>query len=116
MSTCESTRCIRELLARTASLGLAGVAVLGCTGTDDPLQVNSTVQPSVLVSQTPLDGATVPKYVDRLPLLSTNRVDGTQSVAVHMEEFQQKMLPGSMYSGLASPFRNGTFMWGYEVG
>src|SRR5215831_4609502 len=111
MSTCESTRCIRELLARTASLGLAGIAVLGCT--DDPLQVNSQEQPSVVVAQTPLDGATVPKYVDRLPLLSTNRVDGTQTVTVHMEEFQQKMLPGSMYSNLASPFRNGTFMWGY---
>jgi FtsP/CotA-like multicopper oxidase with cupredoxin domain len=115
MSTCASTRYIHELLARTASLGLAGIAVLGCTG-DEPLQVNSKVQGSVTAPQTALDGATVPKYVDRLPLLSTNRVDGTQSVTVHMEEFQAKVLPASMYSGLASPFRNGTFQWGYEVG
>jgi FtsP/CotA-like multicopper oxidase with cupredoxin domain len=115
MSTCESTRCLRELLARTTTLGLAGVAVLGCIGGDEPLQVNAKQQASVLVPQTPLDGATVPKYVERLPLLSTNRVSGTSTVTVHMEEFQQKMLPASMYANLAAPFRNGTFMWGYEV-
>jgi spore coat protein A, manganese oxidase len=115
MSTCASTRYVRELLARTASLGLASVAVLGCTG-DEPLQVSSKAQPSVTAPQTALDGATVPKYVDRLPLLSTDRVDGTRSVTVHMEEFQAKVLPASMYSNLASPFRNGTFQWGYEVG
>jgi spore coat protein A len=115
MSTCESIRYVRELLARTASFGLAGIAVLACTGTDDPLQVTATAQPSVLVPQTPLDGATVPKYVERLPLLSGSRVDGTRAVTVHMEEFQQKILPASMYSRLAAPFNNGTFLWGYEV-
>lgn len=115
MSTCESTRYVRELLARTASLGLAGVALLGCTGGDDPLQVTATAQPSVLVPQTPLDGAAVPKYVERLTTLSDDRVDGTRTVTVHMEEFQQKILPASMYSRLPAPFNNGTFLWGYEV-
>src|SRR5215467_11307873 len=103
MSTCEGTGYISKLLARTASLGFAGVAVLGCT-VDDPLRVSSSAQPSVLVAQTPLDGATVPKYVSRLTTLSGSRQDGTRSVSVDMEEFQQKMLPSSMYSNLAAPF------------
>jgi len=125
MSKCEGTRYVRvaesppvdlrHLLARAASLGLAGVAVLGCMGHDEPLAVSSNTAPSVIVPQTPLDGATVPKYVEPLRTLSSSRVDGTQSVKVDMEEFQQKMLPAAMYANLPAPFNNGTFLWGYEV-
>jgi FtsP/CotA-like multicopper oxidase with cupredoxin domain len=115
MSTCEGTRYLSDLLARAASLGLVGVAVLGCTGGDEPLQVSSNTAPSVLVPQTPLDGATIPKYVDRLPTLGSNRVDGTRSVSIDMHEFQQKLLPNSVYSGLPSPFNAGTFLWGYQL-
>src|SRR5215475_7296954 len=115
MSTCEGTRYLSDLLARAASLGLAGVAVLGCTGGDEPLQVSSNTAAAVLQPQTPLDGATIPKYVDRLPTLSGNRVDGTKSVSVNMTEFQQKMLPSSVYSNLPGPFNNGTFVWGYAL-
>ena len=115
MSTCEGTRYLSDLLARAASLGLAGVAVLGCTTGDDPLQVSSNTAAAELQPQTPLDGATVPKYVDRLPTLSGSRVDGTRSVSVDMHEFQQKMLPSSVYSNLPSPFNAGTFMWGYQL-
>jgi FtsP/CotA-like multicopper oxidase with cupredoxin domain len=100
------------LLGLVGVLGLAGP---GCTGDDEPLQVTAQAQPSVIVPQTPLDGATVPKYVERLPLLGADRVDGTQSVTVHMEEFQQKMLPAAMHTGMAAPFNRGTFLWGYEV-
>jgi len=32
-----------------------------------------------------------------------------------MLEFQQKILPASVYSGLASPFNQGTYVWGYQV-
>ena len=115
MSTCESTRYFREWLARAASLGLAGVAALGCTSGDEPLHVSSNTAPSVIVPQTPLDGAAIPKYVDRLPTLSGSRVDGTRTVTVDMKEFQQKMLPSSVYSGLPAPFNAGTFQWGYSV-
>ena len=115
MSTCVGTRYLSDLLARAASLGLAGVAVLGCTAGDDPLQVSSNTAAAVLQPQTPLDGATVPKYVTRLTTLSGSRVDGTRSVAIDMHEFQQKMLPNSVYSNLPSPFNNGTFVWGYQA-
>jgi spore coat protein A, manganese oxidase len=115
MSTCERTRYLSEYLARAASLGLAAVAVLGCTGGDEPLHVSSNTAAAVLQSQTPLDGATVPKYVTRLTTLSGNRVDGTRSVTVNMTEFQQKILPNSVYANLPAPFNNGTFVWGYAV-
>jgi FtsP/CotA-like multicopper oxidase with cupredoxin domain len=32
-----------------------------------------------------------------------------------MQEFQQKVLPASFYASLPAPFRNGTFLWGYNV-
>jgi FtsP/CotA-like multicopper oxidase with cupredoxin domain len=100
---------------RIAYAGLASVFAFGCTGSDEPERLSSSEAPSVLVAQTPLDGATVPKYVEPLTLLGSARADGTQAVRVSMEEFQQKILPASMYSGLPAPFNNGTFQWGYEV-
>ena len=104
-----------RLLARTALLGIAGVSALGCIGHDDPLQVNSSVSPSVIVPQTPLDGATIPKYVEPLTTLGGARVSGTSTVHVDMVEFQQKLLPASIYSGMSAPFNAGTFLWGYRV-
>jgi FtsP/CotA-like multicopper oxidase with cupredoxin domain len=32
-----------------------------------------------------------------------------------MQEFQQKVLPASLYSGLQFPFNTGTYLWGYKV-
>jgi FtsP/CotA-like multicopper oxidase with cupredoxin domain len=97
------------------SLSLAGIAALGCTGSDEPLHVSTNTAPSVLVPQIPLDGATIPKYVTRLTTLGGNRVDGTGTVTVDMEEFQEQVLPSSMYANLPAPFHHGTFLWGYEV-
>ncbi|HEX3758547.1 MAG TPA: multicopper oxidase domain-containing protein [Kofleriaceae bacterium] len=115
MRTCEGTRYVSDLLTRAASLGLAGVAALGCTATDEPLRVSSTTGASELVAQTPLDGGTIPKYVDRLPTLGSSRVDGTRTVNIDMHEFQQKLLPASVYASLPAPFNAGTFVWGYQA-
>jgi FtsP/CotA-like multicopper oxidase with cupredoxin domain len=98
-----------------AYVGLGGVFMLGCMGNDDPERIGATGQPSVLVAQAPLDGATVPKYVAPLTQLGGSRVDGTRTIRVSMVEFQQKMLPASVYAGLPAPFNNGTFVWGYQV-
>src|SRR5262245_49904344 len=114
MSTCEGTRYVSDVLARAASLGLAGLATLGC-GDDDHRHVSANPPPPVIEPQMPLDGATIPKFVDPLPTLSDNRVDGTRPVAIDMEEFQQKMLPSSVYADLPAPFNAGTFLWGYDV-
>jgi FtsP/CotA-like multicopper oxidase with cupredoxin domain len=100
---------------RIAYAGLAGAVTFGCTVRDEPEQVSSTAAPSVLVAQTPLDGATVPKYVEPVPTFSGSRANGTATVTVDMVEFQQKILPASMYAGLPAPFNAGTFQWGYKV-
>ncbi|MGE3172753.1 MAG: multicopper oxidase family protein [Planctomycetota bacterium] len=65
--------------------------------------------------QTPLDCTTIPKYVDPLPHFAGARVDGTQPLTITMSEFQQDVLPASMYAGLPSPYDRGTWVWGYGV-
>jgi FtsP/CotA-like multicopper oxidase with cupredoxin domain len=67
---------------------------------------------STLIPQTALPGKNVPKYGDPLPTRA--RVSST-SISVSMEEFQQKVLPASVYSALPGPFNAGTFVWGYNL-
>jgi spore coat protein A len=93
------------------ALGLSVGLVLGCAAQGDAIGVLD--EPSVRTPQDPLDGATVPKYVDAVPVLP--RVDGTRHVTADMVEFQQKILPATMYAGLPAPFNAGTFQWGYNL-
>ena len=70
---------------------------------------------SAYAAQVPLPGAAIPKYVDELPQPPrVNGAAGTQ-VVLRLEEFQQKVLPASFYSGLPGPWRNGTFVWSYTA-
>ena len=69
---------------------------------------------SVQVPQSPLLGNLITKYLDPLPTFAGSRITRT-SMVVSVEEFQQKVLPANMYSRLAFPFRNGTYVWGYRV-
>src|SRR5689334_8771033 len=55
-----------------------------------------------LVPQTPLPAKNIPKFVDPLPTFVGARVPGT-SLVVSMLEFQQKILPESVYSRLPAP-------------
>jgi spore coat protein A len=98
-----------------ASAAIAGLALLGCVAGDEPQRLGSTSAPSVQVAQAPLDGATLPKYVEPLVALSGQRADGSHAVNVNMVEFQQKILPASVYASLSAPFNAGTFLWGYQV-
>ena len=63
----------------------------------------------------PLPGTSLPKFVDALPTFNGRRADGTATLHVSMEEFQQKVLPESVYAGLKPPYQNGTFVWGYNI-
>ena len=68
--------------------------------------------------QVPLPGSSIPKFVDALP--KPARLDGTHTfpgspIVVRLEEFQQKVLPASIYSGLAAPYRGGTYVWSYCI-
>jgi spore coat protein A len=72
---------------------------------------------TALVSETALDGATIPKFVDAVPTFVGARVDGFKNtnLVVNNLEFQQKILPDSIYSGLGEPYNNGAYVWGYSV-
>src|SRR6266542_2072375 len=84
MSRFEAARAARAIAAAVAFAGGAAVA-----------------QPV----QTPLDGATIPKYVDPLPTFVGARVGGP-FVAVSMKETTQQVLP---------PGFPETTVWGYQV-
>ena len=73
-----------------------------------------TVSASV-PSRTALPGSDIPKYVEPLPTFAGSRVSAAK-ITVSIEEFQQFVLPASVYSGLAAPFGQGTYVWGYRVG
>jgi FtsP/CotA-like multicopper oxidase with cupredoxin domain len=68
-------------------------------------------------SQTALDGAAIPKYVDPVPTFIGARVDASKNrdLVVNNLEFQQKILPENFYSGLGEPYNQGTYVWGYAV-
>lgn len=69
---------------------------------------------SATLPQTPLLGANIPQFVEPLTTFVGQRVSST-SFNVTMKEFQQKVLPDSVYSTMVSPFNQGTFVWGYKV-
>ena len=68
-----------------------------------------------LVPQTPLPGSQIPQFVEPLPTFVGSRVDHQNYISA-VEEVQQRVLPGSIYSGLAKPFNKGTFVWGIANG
>ena len=70
---------------------------------------------SVTSSQTPLKGTIIPMFVDPLPTFNGRRADGTKPLTVDMEEFQQKVLPESVYKPLDPPYDQGTYLWGYSI-
>src|SRR5438105_479914 len=91
---------------------LAGVGVLTAAG--GALTIPRFFQ-SADASQTPLLGSKIPKFVDSLPTFVGARVTST-SFDVQMGEFQQKILPNSLYSGFSPNSVAGTYLWGYKVG
>jgi len=105
----------RAPLALLLTTALAGVACDRSSPGQQPEEVAVVQSASTLIAQAPLDGASVPKYVDPLPQLSASRVNGASAVTVNMVEFQQKILPASVYASAKGAFKNGTFLWGYKL-
>lgn len=100
----------RQFIKIGAAVG-AGTLTLG----GETLFIASRASASSQVSQTPLPGQNIPQFVDPLPTFAGNRVSST-STTVCMQEFQQKILPKSVYASLSSSFSPGTWVWGYKVG
>jgi len=69
---------------------------------------------SANLPQTPLSSASIPQFVEPLTTFVGRRVKST-SFSTTMQEFQQNILPDSMYSLLPPPYNQGTFVWGYKV-
>jgi FtsP/CotA-like multicopper oxidase with cupredoxin domain len=99
-----------------AGASAAGVALsTGCgPGATEPEPVASASQRSVASDQTALPGASIPQFVTPLTTLSATRIDGTATVQVDMEEFQQKVLPSQFYPSTGQ-FAAGTYLWGYNI-
>jgi len=100
--------------------GLAGavVSLAGLTvacGAVDQEQVAKVSQASVRTPQIPLDGNSIPKFVDQLPTFNGRRQNASVTLNVSMQEFQQQVLPASVYAGRPAPFNRGTFLWGYNI-
>jgi FtsP/CotA-like multicopper oxidase with cupredoxin domain len=85
-----------------------------CSGAPPSENSGNSEQASVTSPQTALDGSTIPQFVDPLPAFSVTRIDGTATVQVDMEEFQQKILPAPLYPA-SGQFAAGTFLWGYNL-
>jgi len=125
-----------RLFLPVAVLGVAALDVAAChldndTGSAEPgtsvwpwICLDGTPVPDsgsclaetspVAESQTQLLGTAIPAFVTPLTTQSGARVDGTQSVTVDMQEFQQKVLPPQLYPA-TGPFAAGTYLWGYAV-
>ena len=109
---------------RTKRLWLMVLAVVGTLG-------SSTALANQQVVQKVLDGATIPKFVEPVPNLNGNRVNGTHFLEVSTQEFQQQILPASFYAALPESVRykdaatgkvvarihprKGTYVWGYKI-
>src|ERR1700730_5383616 len=91
-----------RVAARAAEVCGLAVVAMSCSNGSDPDRsepVASQAERSVTIAQTPLDGAAIPKYVDPLPTFTGHRVQGT-ALSVDMREFQQPILPASIYATL----------------
>ncbi len=97
----------RQLLKVGAALGIGTLLPIS-------LFTASRVSGSVQTAQTPLPGAEIPQFVEPLPTFVGARV-GATAFTVRMQEFQQKILPASLYAHLSAPFKDGTYVWGYQV-
>ena len=64
--------------------------------------------------QSLLPGESIPQFVDALPTFTGRRVRRS-SLTVTAVEFQQQVLPASVYAKLPAQYSAGTYLWGYDV-
>src|ERR1700682_2824417 len=101
----------RTFFGVAATVGAGGLIRWQLDPTTGLLFKASQALASVLTGQTPLPGSSVAQFVTPLPTFGRRRVTAPP-IGVTMLEFQQKVLPDRIYTGLPEPFRDGTFLWG----
>jgi FtsP/CotA-like multicopper oxidase with cupredoxin domain len=62
-----------------------------------------------------MPGIGIPRFAAPLPTFAGRRVR-SPFLRVVMQEFQQRVLPDSVYDALPAPYRRGSYLWGYAVG
>jgi len=107
-----STR--RTFVQIAAAVGVGGLIRWQLDPTTGVLFDASRALASSGVTQTPLPGASIQRFVAPLISFVGRRVGGA-SLRVGMFEFQQHVLPAAMYAGLPAPYNRGTYLWGYAV-
>jgi len=81
------------------------------------LVASSAIPTFTHAAQVPLDPTTLPQFVEPLPfpgVLNGATTSRRSPLTITMSEFQQKVLPAGFYTALPSPYRNGTYVWGYN--
>ncbi|MGF1426637.1 multicopper oxidase family protein [Kitasatospora sp. LaBMicrA B282] len=101
----------------SAPLSRRRLLLAGCLGAVSVTALDGLIRPqwaaaSALQPQTPLRGATIPKYVTALPTFRGQRVSSS-SMTTSFVEFAQHVLPPQMYP---PAYADGTWVWGYQVG
>src|SRR5579859_1439689 len=104
----------RHWLSRRNLLKIGGLAGAGVIIPVEAPSLFQAANASVRVPQTPLPGASIPKFGTPLTSFANARVQGSSLVST-MLEFQQQVLPASVYASLPAPFNRGTYVWGYAV-
>jgi spore coat protein A, manganese oxidase len=104
----------QRLILTTLTVSVAGVAGGACSGGPGTESSSESKQASFTTPQTALDGSTVPQFAEALPTMQSTRVNGTATVQVDMQEFQQKVLPAQFYPSRGQ-FAAGTYLWGYAL-
>ncbi len=85
---------------------------------EEALQTLPRVFASVQVPQTALPGSSIRQqfgqFVEPVPTFVGKRVSAP-TITVRVQEFQQQILPASLYAQLKPPYTKGTYLWGYQV-
>ncbi|MBO0884509.1 MAG: hypothetical protein J2P17_30090, partial [Mycobacterium sp.] len=98
----------REFIGASAAVGAGVVGARMWLG-------DGSARASVLLPQVPLPGSQIPQFAEPLPTFVGSRVDSS-SYTTTVQEFQQIVLPSSVYANLPSPFNRGTYVWGLQNG
>ena len=101
-------------IRRRDALKIGALAGAGAAVRLGSVRLFSSASASVQTAQTALPGSSIPQFVTPLTTFVGKRVTAS-SVQAGMFEFQQNVLPDAFYSSLASPFKKGTYLWGYAI-
>jgi FtsP/CotA-like multicopper oxidase with cupredoxin domain len=73
---------------------------------------------SATAQQVALKGTAIPRFVEPMPMplrVPATETSPSDPLEISMNEFQQQLLPASMYAALPAPYNAGTYLWCYKA-